>query len=524
MYRSSKIKILCLVIAVAFLFTAVLAGCGKKAETGGTASTGEVKGTTQVTENTQEKMQAEEQKQLEPYNIVWYFPNGIQEDLKTVNDEVNKIVTEKINATVDMKIIDWGQYADKMNVLVSSGEAFDLCFTSSWSNYYLPMVYKNAYLPLDELIEKYAVNYKKAVPAKVLPANKVKGKTYAMIGLQVLARSSSLIGQKKYFDKYGVNPDSIKKLEDLTPLFEKIVQNEKGMYPIDVTYKGLLNDYWSALGIEFISEDNPAGTYYKDPYKVVNLFNTPEFAAHIKLMREWYQKGIIRKDAAIYKDDTQDRNAGKIVTAINTLNPDTKASLKDYMGDGDPNNVVGVNLSPYYLSTGAVIATMTAVSRTSKDPDRAVMFYDLLYSKDDTRLSNLIAFGVENKHYKKVGEDVIQQIPNSGYWLNCAWETGSGFAVYRLDPSQPKWDLGEKINEDAIATGLLGFSFDPTPVKSEMTQFQSVRNEYYPGLVTGSIDPDKNLPIFQEKMKEAGVDKIIAEVQKQINEWKASNQ
>jgi len=41
--------------------------------------------------------------------------------------------------------------------------------------------------------------------------------------------------------------------------------------------------------------------------------------------------------------------------------------------------------------------------------------------------------------------------------------------------------------------------------------------------MTGTVDPDEYLPKAIEKFKAAGLDKIIAEAQSQIDAWKASN-
>jgi len=42
--------------------------------------------------------------------------------------------------------------------------------------------------------------------------------------------------------------------------------------------------------------------------------------------------------------------------------------------------------------------------------------------------------------------------------------------------------------------------------------------------MTGSVDPESKLPEFIEKLKVAGIDKIIEEKQNQLDEWVAANQ
>lgn len=47
-------------------------------------------------------------------------------------------------------------------------------------------------------------------------------------------------------------------------------------------------------------------------------------------------------------------------------------------------------------------------------------------------------------------------------------------------------------------------------------------DEFGKSLYTGSVDPGEYLPKLQEKLEAAGIDKVIEEMQKQIDEWKAA--
>ncbi|MNL67320.1 hypothetical protein D3C87_1918910 [compost metagenome] len=52
---------------------------------------------------------------------------------------------------------------------------------------------------------------------------------------------------------------------------------------------------------------------------------------------------------------------------------------------------------------------------------------------------------------------------------------------------------------------------------------QNVKEEFWAPLMTGTVDPNEYLPKAIEKFKAAGLDKIIAEAQTQIDAWKAAN-
>ena len=49
----------------------------------------------------------------------------------------------------------------------------------------------------------------------------------------------------------------------------------------------------------------------------------------------------------------------------------------------------------------------------------------------------------------------------------------------------------------------------------------AVNDEYWTLLNQGFLDPKTALPEYQERLKEAGVDELIAEIQKQYDEWLA---
>jgi putative aldouronate transport system substrate-binding protein len=60
---------------------------------------------------------------------------------------------------------------------------------------------------------------------------------------------------------------------------------------------------------------------------------------------------------------------------------------------------------------------------------------------------------------------------------------------------------------------------DTTPIRSEVAQCTSVYQEYAKVLSTGSAEVEPTLEAFNAKLKAAGVDVIIAEVQRQIDAW-----
>ena len=124
---------------------------------------------------------------------------------------------------------------------------------------------------------------------------------------------------------------------------------------------------------------------------------------------------------------------------------------------------------------------------------------------------------------KKWMTGTVEAIKDGGYDPNTDWMFGNQFnGFYRTGQAAGIWEETIKLNENAVPSVLLGFSFDPTPVKTEIAQTATVTSQYVALLETGSVDADKFLAEFIGKLKKAGSDKIIAEEQKQIDAWKAT--
>jgi len=210
--------------------------------------------------------------------------------------------------------------------------------------------------------------------------------------------------------------------------------------------------------------------------------------------------------------------AGKAFAMGSSLKPGKDAEMTVSTGM----QLVQVETTSVYSTTDDVTGAMLAISRTSKDPERAMMFMNMLYT--DKYLLNLLDYGVEGKHYVKKGDNVIalpdgQKADTVGY-SNSAWMFGNQMNTYLYDNEDPKkWDNFKKFNSAAKFSPTLGFSFDPEPVKNEVAALANVNLEFESAVKTGTLDPETTIPKWIAKQKAAGLEKIQAEAQKQLDEW-----
>ena len=86
----------------------------------------------------------------------------------------------------------------------------------------------------------------------------------------------------------------------------------------------------------------------------------------------------------------------------------------------------------------------------------------------------------------------------------------------------PRWGANSCIfSEDPTLSAAMGFTPDLSSVTPECEAIKQVIEAYRPQLYTGTADPDELIPEMLESMKEAGLDKVIDEIQRQLDAFLA---
>lgn len=455
-----------------------------------------------------------------PYQIKWYFiGNGQQPDVTLVENEASKYIQKKgLNATVKLQCYTWGDdYDNRMRMIIASGEPFDICFTSSWANLYKVNVAKGAFLDITELAPKHMPKAWKQLHPAFRSGSQINGRNYAIPANKELAHQWGFWINKNFIDKYNFDVSKIKTLADIEPMLKVIKDKEPGIIP----FQNLQGESaFRVLDFDRICDDYIPAALYNDSkdMKVFNLLETKEFKNYLDLTRKWYLAGYIPADAATMSEFVTDIKANRVFCKIESLKP--FADEERVASWGIP--CVNVALTKPVVQTRDCTGAMQAISKTSKNPVMALKFLELFNT--DPYLNNLINFGVEGKHFVKVSNNIITfpkgvTAENSGYRPGTPWMFGNQYINYFWEGENTgKWDAFKKFNDSSTSAKSLGFNFDPEPVKNEMAACSSVWSTNVGPMICGAVDPN-TLPSVIAKFKAAGLDKIIAEAQKQLNAW-----
>lgn len=464
----------------------------------------------------------------EEVHLIWYTLGSTPEDNAMVTEEVNKYLKNKINATIEFRYIEWGDYDPKIKTLSTSGEPFDFMFTCTWVNDFVQNVAAGKLLPLNELIDQYGQDMKKAIDPAYLEYTRINGINYAIPTNKEQGTIMNYALNKNIADKYNIDISKILKTADWGPVFARIKRDKIYGFSIDKNNGFVMPEY------DFIIDSKyPGAVRMDDPdCKVINQFEDKDFINELKVYRDFYQKGYIRPDAFTIDWATaiNDFSTGKTAVMF-AEDVHTAKELQPCNVDWlEKQRKAPLILQPCFpkpiINSRSMSVAMVGISATSQHPERAMMFLNLLNS--DKYLRNLVGYGIENVHYKKVDADTIDLLPRSTkYTINQA-AFGNNLILYgTLDARTGKkiyeGDYSEKVkavNADSIRSPILGFYFDPTPVKHEIAQIVNNAHEFTSPLYTGAIDPDDGIRKYMEKAKAAGMDKVLAEMQRQIDAWK----
>ncbi|CAM4226018.1 ABC transporter substrate-binding protein [Paenibacillus alkaliterrae] len=506
-----KSKALTLLLSVLLIMTLLVSACSTSNNSGNNAGTSEPAGNDGAAANS-----AANEKEMEL--TVAFIGIGNMNEVALVQEEISKITKEKINATVKLMPIDIGAWVQQVNLLLAGNEPVDLLVTSSFFNF-SSQVAKGQLLPIDELVEEHGPAIKDTMELAIFNATKVGGKSYGVPSVRDTATDWGIVARKDLMDKHSLTFDNVKTFADLDPIFQKIKENEPGMYPLVQRSQALtiaseiVRGYIDSLG------DTP-GILVMDnqDLKVVNLYEQQMYKDALQLARKWYQAGYIMPDAATTQEGNNSLvKAGKGFSYLSNMKPGFEAQEKTL------NNyeMVAARLTNPISTSDSGTAFMMSIPKNTQDPDRAAQLLNLLYTDKD--IANLIANGIEGKHYVDAGNGQIKAPEVASNYVFNQWQVGNNALAKVWEGTAPDlWEQTKAFNKSANFSKALGFSFDSSPVKTEVAAVANVNNQYKAGLESGTIDPAK-LDEFISKLKAAGLDKIIAEKQKQLDQWAIEN-
>lgn len=444
-------------------------------------------------------------------------------------EKVNELLTKKINAELAPVMVSWGDYKTKLPMIWAGGEAYDLTYTSNWSGYFTEGE-KGAFMDITELFPTYAPQtYEYLMEKDYLDTTTIDGKYY-MVPNDKPDYTGFIYNYREDLRKKYNCPEIVDK-ETFEVYLQAIKDNEPSMIPYANSateaqrFQTFLNEQdWSrpldsATGV-FVYDLN-------DPTKVFNVVETPEYAAFIEETREYYDKGYWSQSIMAETSASKDLFEGG-QTAV-------------YMGNFSNSNNAYMNITAqhpdweigYYssdLASGKVelVAPCNngmAIGAYSKNAERAMMFIELMYN--DQEVYDIVMNGIEGVTYEKDEATMTKRVPDGIDPGTIALKNlAMGFSTTKYElgsmNDSPKLnELKEEYASYVVFPELAGYSIKQDSISAELAAIKSVVDEFKTPLEKGVTAPTEGLEALKQKLKDAGVDKVMEEINSQITAYLA---
>jgi putative aldouronate transport system substrate-binding protein len=436
-------------------------------------------------------------------------------DGELVARALDEYVAPLIGARVSIEYIELENYNQVFNRYMATGNMPDafLMWLSPLAN---QLRENGKLLPLDALLEEHGTAILLAVDDKTLiKAHVHDGKTYAVPNQMPRSYRLGFEYRKNIADAYGLNMSSIKNLNDLTAVLTQLKQVSDGIVPISSYSFRTWDPLFDSLGVLM---NNGQTT------QVVNLYDTEEYRDMCQYIRRWRTAGLLLDEDYGLTTINNYVRSPEFFGKFSNISP--ALPHMDSADAGEP--IECVTLSKPYRFSDSNIRGAWGISAQSAHPVESMKFLNLMYS--DPNVANLLIYGIEGMHYEVIDADkgIIDfpeglTVESSGYAQFRGYFYGNQYIGYLWNGyPEDLWEQEQAFNRDSTRSFAYGFTYNPAPVVGQIAACRLVVSEYTSLLEKGIGDVDSLLNKFRAELKDAGIELVVAEKQRQLDAWLAS--
>ena len=466
-----------------------------------------------------------------PYvELTMYLVGDKPDGVDAVYEKINEILKEKVNATVKVEWLSWAEESTKYSLLFSGGEDFDMIFTASQWCHFEQTVGMEGFAELTpEMLEKYAPDVWASWPETAWKQATINGGIYMIPANFVEVTPDVVALRGDLMKQYGY--EDINSYEQMIKYFEDCTKG--GVYGF---YNGGASLYW--LMFEALAYGVVGGTPVDGQLVLYNYGNPEDAGFYYVLdwepfitfchdMKRLADEGCWPSDVMNSTADRQDglltgRGAAMVwnsgscqmfANQANATHPEWEVNLYNIMPDI-------TFRSTSYINGGI------GFNAESDKLERALMVYNQFATNPE--IQNLAQLGIEGVNWVRSGENGYMSTETpynaSNYWgwrnLNIMLKQGYENPTV-VDEKKEALDAFF-LDHLAAAHPLDGFTFNQEPVSVQCAAIDAIKDTYFTPLMNGLVDDvDQTLSDYRTALDHAGMQDVLAELQRQIEEYLA---
>ena len=472
-------------------------------------------------------------------------PSGeAKERLDEMMAELNAILTEKVNAELEIYYISWTDYLSNYNLTLARMDGtVDLVGTASdWLDAW-PNSKNGAFIELsEEMLQTYAPKTWASIPAENWEMCKYNGEIYLIPEDNYAQWTNHGFTYRLDWAKEAGLADGVHSWEDMTTYFKWVKENKPDITPWDSdgTQYATLVGGWIASHSNYVAIDGiNAGAMWggtkDDPYTIYSPYmtDTDSLVEFAKMMKEWDEIGVWKTDVLNNTTSTNrdDYRIGKVAaeqhhtqtwtdlvshTEANKIYQEDENAESGFFYFGEETqNVVALS-----ITHGAM-----AVSAGSANPERALMVYDLL--RNDPDCYTLFNYGIKGVSWD-TNDEGLRVIPegynsdtdNINGMTNFWWGRNDDLEVRDATRDWDKIDaMYAEYDKIKIPYQYGLFVPEVDSIEGQISNINEVHTNYMKQIAFGKYSgtAEEIVAEYQAALEAAGINEVTEELQRQIS-------
>ncbi|HEX3044198.1 MAG TPA: extracellular solute-binding protein [Bacillota bacterium] len=463
-------------------------------------------------------------KKLPEATLTFYFNGSEPRETREVLDQIESKLRNTLNIKLIFKFINTSPeaYLENIKNLTASKQACDVFYYSdSFFKGLQSLAQDGLARDITADFPRHAPNYYRSFSQEELKAASVDGRIYIIPQRVPSSQTRCAIVREDLMNKYHLR--DIQNYDDFEAYLKAVKTGEPGMIPLtyyDTTY-GLF-----AEPSGYVMLNYPLGLVYRldDPVmKIIAWEQTPEFRKGVETISRWYNSGYLLKGMAVAPPEDTVISSGKWASYIGSWGTDV------WWNSVLQSRNITWRYKAYPLSPAANISRDWAINGAlvihskSKNAARVLQFINWIQSKQENY--DTFMYGIKGKHYLLEDQSVklptgIEQEQSFYNWAwrwplrNINWE--------RLDSSSSmdaQRDYYTTLKTKAKFPPHLGFVPDFGPV-SDIVNIRQLSYYDIDLQIYSGTNIYQNLDAYIQEKKQQGADKLVAEIQRQLDKWR----
>ena len=438
-------------------------------------------------------------------------------DYATMLEKLNEKLEKDINAHVEISWLSRGNYQELYTLLLASGEPVDAIFAGTWTQFYQEAA-KGAFLDITELAPIYMPKTYAQWTDDIKSQVTINGKIYGIPNLYFNFNQMGYIIRSDIAEEIGFDKE-IKNLDDYGEFLKLVAEKRPDMAggAFAANVDGLIPYFARENGYAYFPSWPPF-TMDVRTGEMICIFDHPEILDFFKKMKDWNEMNTWSK--SVLSDTSQNHYMeGRSASWMHNADSWVQVSV------ANPSVDHLFYMTVPYTTQHRAMQDGQAIPASAKNPERALMMFESFFQ--DKEYWMMLAYGVEGIHYDITESGELNPL-NTDLW---APNTYCDWGLQRVEWKLPV--IGQPKNSAEVWDGLASmgelnpyavFFADFEPIRNERAAVVEVYNQYAYPLAYGFVeDVEAGYAELMQKLEEAGLRTMEAELQRQLEAYKVAN-